>query len=92
MLEVEELRREAEKLNKIYSEVQDDNQMLEHDLDKYKETVRLLNRQNEDLVNELERISNYEEGSRSILNRKDRLEALIAKAENHVSLNSRYAR
>lgn len=89
MLEVEELRREAEKLSRIFVEVQEDNQMLEEDLEKYKETVRVLNRQNEDLVNELERVSNYEEGNRSILNRKDRLEALISKAENHLSLNSR---
>lgn len=84
MLEVEELRREADKLDRVYLEVQEDNTLLEDDIEKYKEIVKILNRQNEELVNELERISHVDEDARTLNSRKDRLEALITKAEAHL--------
>jgi SMC interacting uncharacterized protein involved in chromosome segregation len=89
MLEVEELRREADKLDRVYMEVHEDNNLLEEDIEKYKEIVKILNRQNEELVNELERISQVEDDSRSLYSKKDRLEALIYKAEAHLGSGSK---
>jgi SMC interacting uncharacterized protein involved in chromosome segregation len=84
---VEELRREAEKLQNIFSELQEDNECLERDVEKYKDTVKSLSGQNEDLVFELEKITEKEEEARFILNRKSRIEALISKAEAQVTKN-----
>ena len=84
-IEVEELRREAEKLEHMLSEIQEDNSMLETDIDKYKGTVRALNSQNEELVSELEKINQQDHDAKSLLNRRERIEALIAKAEAHLA-------
>lgn len=87
ILEVEELRREAEKLERVLCDVQEDNDILEKDIYKYKETVKTLNYQNEELIAELERISDHDEDVRSIINRRERIEALIARAEAHLQRN-----
>ena len=81
---MEELRREAEKLENVLREVQEDNSMLETDLEKYKETVKVLNNQNEELITELDKISSQDLDTRNLLNRKERIDALIAKAESHL--------
>lgn len=81
------MRREAEKLERILCDVQEDNDILEKDIHKYKETVKTLNYQNEELIAELERISDHDEDVRSIINRRERIEALIARAEAHLQRN-----
>lgn len=81
IIEVEELRRESEKLENILSEVHEDNALLQTDIDRYKDTVRTLNQQNEELVAELERITDKQEDIRSLMHRRDRIETLLARAE-----------
>jgi len=71
----------------MYNEVKEDNGQLEYDIEKYKENVRALSAQNEELVIELEKISEQDEHVRHILNRKSRIEGLIVKAESQVSRN-----
>lgn len=71
----------------MFNEVSDDNNQLEMDIEKYKENVRALSIQNEELIAELDKISEQDENVRYILNRKGRIESLIAKAEAQVSRN-----
>jgi hypothetical protein len=49
--------------------------------------VRALSNQNQELIDELDRISEQDESARSILNRKTRIDSLINKAEATVSRN-----
>jgi chromosome segregation ATPase len=87
MNDVEDIRRELEKITAMYTEVSDDNNQLELDIEKYKENVRALSAQNEELIIELDKISEQDENVRYILNRKGRIESLIAKAEAQIARN-----
>ena len=68
----------------MYEEVNEDNGQLELDIEKFKEKVRSLSVQNDDLISELEKISEQDENCRFILNRRGKIESLIAKAESQV--------
>lgn len=87
MIEIEDIRRELDKITAMFNEVSDDNNQLELDIEKYKENVRALSAQNEELVIELDKISEQDENVRYILNRKGRIESLIAKAEAQIARN-----
>ncbi len=69
----------------MLTEIQEDNSLLETDIDKYKGTVKALNSQNEELVTELEKINQQDHDAKALLNRRERIEALIAKAEAHLA-------
>lgn len=83
----DELLTELERLQISYDEVEDDNDQLQADIERFKEMVRNLSAQNQELVDELDKISEQDEAARSILNRRNRIESLIAKAETTVSRN-----
>lgn len=76
-----------ERIQASYDEVEEDNDLLFSDIERYKEMVRALSNQNQELIDELDRISEQDENARSILNRRSRIDALIAKAEATVSKN-----
>jgi chromosome segregation ATPase len=78
---------ELEKLQVTYEEVEEDNDHLEHDIERYKEMVKNLSNQNEELVDELDKITEQDENARFILNRRSRIEGLIAKAEQTINRN-----
>jgi len=78
---------ELERLQVTYDEIEDDNELLQTDIERYKEMVRNLSAQNQELIDELDKISEQDENARAILNRRNRIDALIAKAESTVSRN-----
>ena len=67
--------------------MENDNDHLQNDIEKFKEYVRNLSAQNQELIDELDKISEQDENARAILNRRNRIEALIVKAETTVSRN-----
>lgn len=81
LVESEDIRRELDRLTVVFNEVSEDNSQLMMDIERYKESVRVVSAQNEELIMELERISEQDEQVRHILNRRSRIEGLIAKAE-----------
>lgn len=68
-------------------EVENDNDFLQADIEKYKEMVRALSAQNQELIDELDKISEQDESARALLNRRTRIQHLITKAEQTVSKN-----
>lgn len=86
-LEVEDTKRELRKTQNLYQQVGDDNRLLEIDIEKYKEAIRALSLQNDELVVELDKITEQDESIRYILNRKTRIDNLIIKAEKQVERN-----
>ena len=76
-----------ERLQVSLDEVEEDNNLLQGDIEKYQEMVRALSQQNQDLIDELDKISEQDENARSILNRKQRIDSLITKAEQTISRN-----
>jgi len=82
--ELEDIKRELKKTQNLYQQVDDDNRFLEIDIEKYREAIRNLTLQNDELVNELDKITEQDESIRYILNRKSRISTLIHKAETNV--------
>jgi chromosome segregation ATPase len=83
----EDLKNELRKNQNMYLSVDEDNKLLEIDIEKYKEAIRSLSVQNDELLYELEKITEQDESVRYILNRKGRIETLIEKAEEQVERN-----
>jgi chromosome segregation ATPase len=84
---IDELLSELEKIQISFDEVEDDNDQLQAEIERYKDMVRALSNQNQELIDELDKISEQDESARSILNRKARIDSLINKAEATVSRN-----
>jgi len=74
-MECEDIKRELRKTQNLFGQVDDDNRLLEIDIEKYKEAIRALSLQNDELVNELDKITEQDESIRYILNRKSRIDS-----------------
>lgn len=82
------LDREVKLTYESFVGLNDDNCLLEDDLEKYKEIIRVLGKQNDELMTELDKITEQDESVRFILDRKSRIDGLIEKAEVQCERNT----
>jgi cysteinyl-tRNA synthetase len=82
------LDRDVKLVYESFVGLNDDNCLLEDDLEKYKEIIRVLGKQNDELMSELDRITEQDESVRFILDRKCRIDGLIEKAEVQCERNT----
>jgi hypothetical protein len=86
-LQFEDVRAKSRTTQNLYSQATDDNRMLEIDIEKLKEMVRNLSNANDELIGEMDKIMEQDEGIRYILNRKTRIDSVIVNTRRVVERN-----